>query len=247
MSTQKIVAALRVRASEARRRTNERFFKTGPGEYGEGDVFIGVTVPDIRAVVKEYVDASFDVVAQLFAHRVHEVRLAGVLILVAQSARVEKAGDVQAMRDVYEFYLAHLAGVNNWDIVDASAPQVVGRYVLVSGCSRRVLMQLAKSADLWKRRVAIVATLALIRVGEYGDTLAIGDVVIADGDARDLTHKALGWMLREIWKQDAAVCEAFLRTHYAQLPRTTLRYAIERMPERERKRWLSGAVIDETR
>lgn len=240
---------LRAAASEERRVVNMRFFKTGPGGYGEGDVFLGVAVPDVRRVVRAHRDATGATIAVLLASPLHEVRLCGALLLSEKcktySAKrnannVLDGDEKKRLRSVYDFYMTHLDRINNWDIVDTSASDVVGRCVLAGAAPRSVLRRLAKSPNLWHRRVAMVATLALIRAGQYDETFAVAALLL--GDTHDLTHKAMGWMLREVWKRDAPRTEVFLVAHYARLPRTTLRYAIERMPEDRRKRWLVGNI-----
>jgi 3-methyladenine DNA glycosylase AlkD len=209
-----------------------RYFKTGPGQYGEGDVFVGVTTPQMRALVKEFWrDTPWDAVPELLASRVHEVRSAGLAIWVK---RFEKGAEDER-EAIYKSYLAHAARINNWDLVDISAPGIVGAHLLER--PRDILRKLAMSPLLWERRIAIIATLTFIRKGDFADTLAIAELL--QPDREDLIHKATGWMLREVGKKDGAALEAFLTKHAAVLPRTTLRYAIERMDETARQRWLS--------
>jgi 3-methyladenine DNA glycosylase AlkD len=209
-----------------------RYFKTGPGEYGEGDVFAGVTIPQMRALVKEFWrDTAWDAVPELLASPVHEVRSAGLAIWVK---RYEK-GAQDEREAIYASYLAHTSRINNWDLVDISAPGIVGAHLLER--PRGILRTLAKSPFLWERRIAIIATLAFIRKGEFDDTLEIAALLKTDHE--DLIHKATGWMLREVGKRDGAMLEAFLEQHAATLPRTALRYAIERMEESARQRWLA--------
>ena len=206
------------------------FFKTAPGEYGEGDVFIGVRVPVIRAVAREFAEMPLAEVERLLGSAIHEERLAALVILVGQAAK----GAAATRKAIYDLYMASTRFVNNWDLVDLSAPAVVGGYL--ADRSRRPLYRLARSAWLWDRRISIVATHHFIRRGEFADTLAIAEVLL--GDREDLMHKAVGWMLREVGKRDGATLEAFLDRHCRVMPRTMLRYAIERFPEGKRKGYL---------
>jgi 3-methyladenine DNA glycosylase AlkD len=226
-----VTRALRRRASPEKAKVLARFFKTGKGEYGEGDQFLGVVVPDQRAVAKEHKALSLPDIRLLLHSPIHEHRLTALLILTYQFPKATPP----ARKRIFDFYLANTARVNNWDLVDLSAPNIVGAFLL--GKPRRRLYALARSAALWERRIAIVATHAFIRNGEYGDTLAIAAALL--GDRHDLLHKAVGWMLREVGKRDEAVLENFLRRHAATMPRTALRYAIERMPEGKRRRYLA--------
>lgn len=203
------------------------FFKTGPGQYGEGDVFIGVRVPMIRKVAKEYKGLALAEVERLLHSPIHEERLAALVIMVLQAA---KAG-AQARKQIYDFYLANTRFINNWDLVDVSAPQVVGAYL--ADKSRGPLYRLAKSSCLWDRRISILATFHFIRQADFDDTLKIAEMLL--GDSEDLMHKAVGWMLREVGKRDVAALECFLCQHCRVMPRTMLRYAIERFPERKRQ------------
>ena len=228
-----IRAGLRRRASAARVPTLQRFFKTGPGEYAEGDVFIGVTVPDLRAVCREYRDAGIPVILDLLASPVHEERLLALLLLV----EAFKRGTDSTRRDLYRLYLANTRFINNWDLVDSSAAQVVGAWL--STRSRAPLRRLAGSPSLWERRIAIIATLFFIRQGDVEETFQIADLLAADD--HDLIHKAVGWMLREAGKRHPAQRD-YLKTRYQRMPRTMLRYAIERFPEAERRRYLAGTI-----
>lgn len=226
--------ALRARACAADARALQWFFKTGPGEYGEGDVFIGVKVPGIRAVARQYRAMPLRTVSALLASRIHEERLLALLGLVDQFQRTDPA----RRGGLYRFYLAHTARINNWDLVDLSAPGIVGGWLFDR--PRAQLDRLARSRSLWERRIAIVATLTFIRAGQFGDTLRIADRLATD--PHDLIHKATGWMLREVGKRDQAVLEAYLRPRCRTLPRTTLRYAIERFPEPLRQKYLRGTL-----
>jgi 3-methyladenine DNA glycosylase AlkD len=213
----------------------QKFFKTGKGEYGEGDVFIGVTVPRIRKVVDEIGgDLSFDEIQKLLKSRIHEERLTGVLILVD---RFLKSVEDKNRKFIFDFYLQNVStgNVNNWDLVDLSAPKIVGNFLLHKR-DRKILYTLAKSKNLWERRVAIVSTWSFIRERQFEDTIEISKILL--NDKHDLIHKAIGWMLREVGKKDVEILRKFLRENYRKMPRTMLRYAIEKFDAEERKKWL---------
>ena len=229
MKLKDLRSELAASADPERARNSAWFFKTGKGQYGHGDRFIGLTVPTIRRIAHRYTHLPLTDVAKLLASPIHEYRFAALEILVAQYER----GDEKA---VFDFYLKHTRFVNNWDLVDTSAPYIVGEHLLTR--PRRILYRLAKSKSIWERRIAIVSTMIFIRAGEIEDTFAIARLLLADD--HDLIHKAVGWMLREAGKQSAPALLHFLKENHAALPRTTLRYAIERFPAAERKRLLAG-------
>lgn len=206
------------------------FFKTGKGEYGEGDVFIGVTVPETRSIAKKYKGLSLKEIERLLKDKRHEVRLCALLILVEQF----KKGDGTAKKKIYEFYLEHLKWVNNWDLVDSSAYHIVGEYLLDK--NRSILRRMARSKHLWTERVAIVSTFAFIRKGQLQDTFEIAEMFLSH--KHDLLHKAVGWMLREAGKKNEVALKRFLDENAMVMPRTMLRYAIEKFDEKERKRYL---------
>lgn len=220
--------------SPERAKHSLRFFRTGPGEYGEGDKFFGLTVPEMRAIAKQYRDLDHDEVLELLQSEWHEDRLVALLLLVDGYDR----GDDARRRKIHRAYLANTHRINNWDLVDMSAGSIVGRHLDAAEIS--VLVKLAKSKDLWERRIAIVATFDFIRRGELAPTLRISEMLL--GDKHDLIHKAVGWMLREVGKKDRRVLDGFLAEHYREMPRTMLRYAIERHPEMIRKRYLAGTI-----
>lgn len=226
-----VAAELRALADPARAESLRRFFKTGPGEYGEGDRFLGLTVPQVRAVVRAHRGAAVGDTLALLRSEWHEERLAALLLLLDAHARADDAG----RRAILDAYLAHTARVNSWDLVDLTARDIVGPHVAASDLA--LLDRLAASASVWERRIAIIATMHHIRLGDVRPTFHVAERLL--GDRHDLMHKAVGWTLREAWKRDPAATEAFLRRHLARLPRTALRYAIERMPEGERRRWLT--------
>jgi 3-methyladenine DNA glycosylase AlkD len=212
----------------------QRFFKTGPGQYGEGDIFIGIMVPQSRQVAKKFSQLPLGEVRTLLYSGIHEERLVALLILAwrySSSSSREK-------EEIVKFYLDHIKQVNNWDLVDLSAPNILGAHLLVDNRDdrRRLLYRLAGSENVWERRIAILATHHFIRNGDFSDTLKIAEMLLRD--RHDLIHKAAGWMLREVGKRDAAAEEAFLEEHYSAMPRTMLRYAIERLPESKRRRYM---------
>ena len=225
-----IRAHLRTLASPATAKISQSFFKTGPGEYGEGDRFIGIRVPVLRQVAREFGGIALAELPELIRSPIHEARLLALIILVNRFALADAAEQGR----IYRLYLKHTRFINNWDLVDTSAPQIVGGYLEARPCA--VLFRLAKSKLLWERRIAVLATFHLIRCGDYAATLRLARMLLRD--PHDLMHKAVGWMLREIGKRDVAVLRAFLQAHATQMPRTMLRYAIEKFSTRERQRFL---------
>jgi 3-methyladenine DNA glycosylase AlkD len=209
-----------------------RFFKTGPGEYGENDVFLGLRAATLRQLAKEHQGLPLEEVEMLLQSEVHEGRALALLVLVRV---VAKAPD-SLRKQVYDLYRANTRYVNNWDLVDVSAPTLVGGYLVDK--SRKPLVVFAKSKNLWERRIAIVATQHFIRRDDFADTLKIARMLL--NDEEDLIHKAVGWMLREVGKRDQPTLVDFLGEHYAQMPRTMLRYAIERFPVNRRQAYLKG-------
>lgn len=226
--------ALRALADQADSETLQRFFKTGPGDYGEGDRFIGVRVPAIRRVARQYRGLSLDGTLSLLRSGIHEERL---LALIMLKDKYQK-GTADQQAEIYKRYLDHTQHINNWDLVDCSAEHIVGAHL--QDRDRRPLYQLARSSMLWERRIAIIATFHFIKSGEFDETLTIAEMLIPD--AEDLIHKAVGWMLREVGKRDRMVEETFLVRHYQRMPRTMLRYAIEKFPEDHRQQYLKGSI-----
>lgn len=211
-----------------------RFFKTGKGEYGEGDEFLGLVTAETRSVAKKYSSLSLSDISKLLASKIHEERVVAVMIL---TRRFEKAG-LAVKKEIYDFYFANISGINNWDLVDGSAPTIVGGYLYESRAPRNILYNLAKSDDLWKKRIGMMATFYFIREKDFADALKIAEILI--NDSHDLIHKAVGWMLREIGNRDQKVEETFLKKYYKIMPRTMLRYAIEKFPEEKRQKYLKG-------
>ncbi len=214
----------------------QRFFKTGPGEYGEGDVFLGLKVQEIRDVAKKYQESSFSDLKRLLSSKAHEERSVAIMILNYQ---FQKA-DIKEKGKIYNFYLKNLSGINNWDLVDSSAHKIIGEYLRTSKISRKVLHKLSKSKNLWERRISIISTFQFIKNGEFKETLRIAKILLKDKE--DLIHKATGWMLREVGKRNLVIEERFLKKHYKTMPRTMLRYAIERIPEKRRQAYLKGKI-----
>jgi 3-methyladenine DNA glycosylase AlkD len=212
----------------------KRFFKTGKGEYGEGDLFYGIKVPVQRKIAMQFKDLGFHDLGVLISSEIHEERLIAAFILVGQF----KKGNEQLRKSIFDFYLAHRKGINNWDLVDLSAPNIIGEYLLDK--KKDLLYKFARSKKLWERRISILSTFTFIRRGLFEDTLAISKILLYDD--HDLIHKAVGWMLREIGKRDLKAEEKFLIQHYKTMPRTMLRYAIEKFPEIKRKAYLGGTI-----
>jgi 3-methyladenine DNA glycosylase AlkD len=218
----------------ARAANLQRFFKTGPGEYAAGDRFRGIRVPVLRGLAKKYQELSLAETANLLQSEFHEDRLLALFILIRHYYR-----GGQGVRDkIHRLYLENTRFVNNWDLVDASAPHLVGHYL--EGRPKDLLTRLAASDNLWERRIAILATFSFIKQNDFDESLRIARVLLTDPE--DLLHKAVGWMLREVQKRDNQVAEAFLQKHYRQMPRTMLRYAIERLPEARRQAYLKGTI-----
>jgi len=246
------------------------FFKTGKGEYGEGDKFYGLTVPQCRKIAKQFKSLSLTDLDKLIRSKYHEERLIALFILVGKfdmTTRAVEIGITSRPRSysntnkekervrIYDFYLAHIKWINNWDLVDQSAPRILGRYLLLINDSkipgqagndkieggRKILYKLVKSKNLWEKRIAIIATLAFIKLADqYDVTLELAEILL--DDKHDLLHKAVGWCLREVGKRDIATLTKFLKLHYKNMPRTTLRYAIEKFPEEIRQGYLSGTI-----
>ena len=212
---------------------SQRFFKTGPGQYGEGDKFLGIRVPVIRKCVREYLVISLSDALKLLKSTFHEARLLAVLILVAKYSKAKENAEREA---VYRSYLKHTEFINNWDLVDSSAEHIVGAHLFDK--DRKPIYRLVRSKDLWERRIGVMATFHFVKRGDFSDILEIAESLL--GDREDLIHKAVGWMLREVGNRNRKVEEGFLNKHYKQMPRTMLRYAIEKFPEIERQAYLRG-------
>jgi 3-methyladenine DNA glycosylase AlkD len=212
----------------------QRFFKTGKGEYGEGDIFYGIKVPVQRKIAKQFNDLPPIELKILLSSNAHEERLIAALILVDQF----KKGDEKKKKFIFDFYIKNRKGINNWDLVDLSAPKIIGEYLIDK--EKDLLYKFATSKDLWDRRISIISTQTFIRERFFEDTLKISRILL--NDKHDLIHKAVGWMLREVGNRDIKTEEEFLKKHYKTMPRTMLRYAIEKFPERKRKDYLKGKI-----
>jgi 3-methyladenine DNA glycosylase AlkD len=210
------------------------FFKTGKGEYGEGDKFLGIKVPQIREIAKANKDLGMPEIKEALQSKYHEERLCALFILVDKYTK----GNDETREQIYRFYLANTKSINNWDLVDLTAPNILGKHLLAR--DRRILLKLAKSQHLWERRISILATFEFIREKQFSDSLKIAKLLL--NDDHDLIHKGVGWMLREIGKRDMKTEEWFLKKHYEKMPRTMLRYAIEKFPEKKRLAYLEGNV-----
>ncbi|MGV3710269.1 MAG: DNA alkylation repair protein [Gemmatimonas sp.] len=210
----------------------QRFFRTGKGEYGEGDRFLGIRVPATRALVKQFKEATLGDAVELLQSEWHEERLFALLLMV----RLYQRGDDAMKRIVYQSYIANTQRINNWDLVDASAEHIVGPHVMAKATGKRTLGKLARSKSLWERRIAMLSTFHHIKQGEFETPLFVAELLRRD--EHDLIHKAVGWMLREIGNRNRAVLVEFLEPRVTELPRTMLRYAIEKFPERERQAYL---------
>jgi 3-methyladenine DNA glycosylase AlkD len=235
MSAARVTKAIQSLASPTQARHLQRFFKTSKGEYGYGDVFLGVTVPQIRKIANEYKDLSLPQIDKLMASKFHEVRFCGLVILTLQ---FKSSSESIVHKKIFDFYLKQVKAerVNNWDLVDVSAP-IIGQYLIGLGSSNQLLLKMARSKSLWQRRVAIVFTFAFIREGIPQPTVVIAQELLHDD--QDLIHKATGWMLREMGKRNPIELRRFLEKNVSVMPRTMLRYAIEKFSETERKKWLA--------
>jgi 3-methyladenine DNA glycosylase AlkD len=243
MPSNQILKELKSKQNPLKAKILERFFKTGKGEYGEGDLFFGITVPESRKIAKKYKEIAFTEIEKVLNSKYHEARLVAILILVAKYRDASKQKNVIEQKKVYNFYLKHTKNINNWDLVDLSAHYIVGDFLYHNKNKDNeiieitILEKLAKSKNLWERRIAIISTFAFIYKGEYQDTIKITKMLM--NDKHDLINKACGWMLREIGKRVSEVpLIKFLDEYGTKIPRTMLRYAIERLPDEKRLYYL---------
>lgn len=234
MDVRIIKCKLKELASKRNAEVAQRFFKTGRGEYGEGDKFLGIRVPVLRKLAKEYQTISVEETEDLLKSPIHEERLLALFILI----RIYSKGEESIKKRVYELYLNNTEFINSWDLVDASAEHIFGDFLLEK--RKSLLYRLAKSENLWERRISIMSTFCFIKHHQYSETLKISEILLYDKE--DLIHKAVGWMLREVGKRSLPVEEEFLKAHYKDMPRTMLRYAIEKFPESKRQRYLKGKI-----
>ncbi len=219
-------------ANKERATASQRYFKTGQGEYGEGDIFLGISNKYQREIAKKFKETKISEIQELLNSEVHEKRQVALFILVEQFRKAKE----EQKKEIFEFYLKNAKKINNWDLVDLSAPNIVGNFLLDK--NREILYKLAHSENLWEKRISIISTAAFIRNNYFEDTIKISEILLKD--KHDLIHKAVGWMLREIGKRDEDCLIKFLNENYKEMPRTMLRYAIEKFPEEKRKAYLNG-------
>ena len=234
MDARTIQSKLKGLANKKNAEVAQRFFKTGPGEYGEGDIFLGIRVPVLRELAKEYQTITVKEAEHLLKSPIHEERLLALFILIRIYSKAEEV----IKKAIYELYLKNTKFINNWDLVDSSAEYIVGDFLLDKG--KNPLYQLARSKNLWERRISIMSTFCFIKRRQYSETLKVANTLL--NDKEDLIHKAVGWMLREVGKRDLSLEEEFLKAHYKEMPRTMLRYAIEKFPETKRQGYLKGKI-----
>ena len=226
---QKLTKEIQKSYSKERAEHSKRFFKTGVGEYGEGDIFLGLSVPEQRVLAKKYSNLSMPQIQKLLDSEIHEYRLIAGLILIK---KFEKDPEV-----IFNFYIKNARRFNNWDLVDLTAPRIVGNFL--KDKNKKIMYDLARSKYIWEKRIAIVSTLYfIVKENNFSDTLKISEIILED--SHDLIHKAVGWMLREVGKRNVEVLKDFLKINYKKIPRTALRYAIEKFPEAQRKKFLKG-------
>lgn len=221
--------ALDKEADKNKAKILSKFFKTGKGEYGQGDIFLGIAMPIEREIAKEFSELEIEEIQELLNSKIHEKRMIALLILIN---KFKKANEKEK-EEIFNFYLSNTRNINNWDLVDLSCRDIVGGFLLDK--DRNILYNLAKAENLWERRIAIISTFFFIQRNEFKDTLEISEILV--NDREDLIHKAVGWMLRELGKRNSEVLESFLKKH-KDMPRTMLRYAIEKFPENKRKKYL---------
>ena len=234
MDARTIQFELKALADKKNAEVAQRFFKTGPGEYGEGDIFIGIRVPVLRRLAMKYQTIPIKEAEHLLKSPIHEERLLALFIMIRIYSKAEEA----IKKTIYDLYLKNTKFVNNWDLVDASAEYIVGDFLLGKG--KKPLYQLARSPNLWERRISIMSTFCFIKHRKYAETLTIAKTLL--NDKEDLIHKAVGWMLREVGKRDLSLEEEFIKANYKEMPRTMLRYAIEKFPETKRQGYLKGKI-----
>ncbi len=235
-----IIKQLEGYSSTSRKKSNEYFFKTKEGQYSSHDIFIGISSPDIRKTVKtHFKTVSFHEIQSLLKSPIHEYRMTGLLFLVYQYPKA----DTTTKKNIFNFYFKHLNSVNNWDLVDCSTPHILGQYLLENFSDRKIqtkIKKLALSKNLWERRISILAGFPLIKSKSFVYPFSIMSLLLRDKE--DLIRKALGWMLREVYKKDTKIAEDFIKKNYSKISRTSLRYAIEKMPPHKRKKYLSGNI-----
>jgi 3-methyladenine DNA glycosylase AlkD len=235
LTAQQVIADLKKINNPDKANILARFFKTGPGEYGEGDIFWGITVPEQRSIAKKYLSLDLIQIEQLLKNPVHEIRLTGALILVE---KFNKSKDDLELKSILDFYLNNLSHFNNWDLVDLSAPKIIGSYLVKNPDAKKLLSELSKDSNFWIRRVAMVANLTLIRSGDCQITISLARGYLTE--KHDLLHKATGWLLREVGKHEEKLLLAFLDQYAPQMPRVMLRYSLEKLPQTLRLKYLNA-------
>lgn len=234
MNLKELKKTIRANANKDHAKTMQWFFKTGKGEYGEGDKFVGIKVAVQRKIAKQFSKLNLEDLQILLNSKIHEERLISLLILVA---KYEKS-DEKERENIFAFYTKNSKKINNWDLVDLSSPKIIGAHLL--NRDKKILYRYAHSKNLWQKRISIISTYSFIKNRDFKTTLEICDILL--NDDHDLIHKAVGWMLREVGKQDINTLEKFLKTRYSKMPRTMLRYSIEKFPEKKRKKYLMGKI-----
>jgi 3-methyladenine DNA glycosylase AlkD len=235
MALQELTKELKKLENKEKAKLLQGFFKTGPGQYGEGDIFLGITVPQQRKIAKKFLnEITLDEAESLLNSKIHEERLVSLLILVEKY----KKSSSEQKEEIYNFYIKNAKKVNNWDLVDLSSHRIIGNFLFDK--DRSILYRLAKSANLWERRISIISTFYFIQNNQFEDSIKLAEILLHD--SHDLIQKAVGWMLREVGKKDLPTLESFLKKHYKTMPRTMLRYAIEKFPENKRKEYLHGQI-----
>ena len=238
MSLEELKKELKSKANKEKAKLLQGFFKTKKGEYGEGDVFLGVIVPETRKTAIKFKSLPLNDVEQLLKSKIHEERLCALLLLVHNYNLAKKNNDEKTKEDIFNFYLKSTNYINNWDLVDLSCHQIIGDYL--KDKDKSILYQLAISSNIWDKRISIISTAAFIKDNNFEHTITISEILL--NDKHDLIHKAVGWMLREMGKRNKEQLIQFLNKHYKQMPRTMLRYSIEKLPENQRKQYLNGNV-----
>jgi|SRR3989344_4971286 len=233
LTLQSLKEELKTLENKEKAKIFQRFFKTGKGQYGEGDIFLGITVPESRALAKKYSNFALEEIKILLESRIHEKRLIALLILVNNYQK-----NKEKQEEIYNFYLSNTKRINSWDLVDLTADKIIGNYLFDK--PKDILFELAKSNNLWERRISIISTFNFIKNNQFQETLKISHILL--NDKHDLIHKAVGWMLREIGKRNQSIEEEFLKNNYKSMPRTMLRYAIEKFPEDKRLVYLKGNI-----
>lgn len=235
MSLQKLKKDLQKNSNPEKAKILQRFFKTGKGQYGEGDIFLGIVVPKQREISKKY-DLNLKDLNKLLDSKIHEHRLCALFILIKKY----KKSNEKTKKEIFNFYIGNSKRINNWDLVDLSAPNIAGDYIFHNKKEIKKLYSFSKSKNLWEKRISIISLFYFIREKQFDDTFAISEILL--NDSHDLIHKAVGWMLREIGKRDLKVLEDFLKKHYKDMPRTMLRYSIEKFDEGKRQKYLKGEI-----